>query len=64
MHKVSVSVDKNGVKRIHINPKRESVKRGYRFNLPMPKGGKHGNDIFYMEDQRLPMNQMAHIREV
>ncbi|KAE9553840.1 hypothetical protein FO519_002928 [Halicephalobus sp. NKZ332] len=63
LHKVGISVDKYGVQRIHINWERERVKRGYRFNMPMPKGGKHGNDILYMEDQQIPMNSMARIRE-
>uniref|UniRef100_A0AC34QJ73 RNA-binding protein NOB1 n=1 Tax=Panagrolaimus sp. JU765 TaxID=591449 RepID=A0AC34QJ73_9BILA len=63
LHKVSVSVDKNNVRRIHIDPERERVKRGYRYTMPKPKGGKHGNDILYMEDQHLPMNHMARIHE-
>lgn len=64
LHKVGVSVDKDGVQRIHINWDRENVTRGYRFNIPKPKGGKHAKDMIYMEDQKIPMNRMAKISEV
>jgi|UniRef100_A0AC35G034 RNA-binding protein NOB1 len=61
LHKVGVSVDKNGNQIIHINWERERVKRGYVYSLPTPKGGKHSNDIRVTEDHMMPQNRMAKV---
>ena len=61
LHKVGVSVDKNGNQIIHINWERERVKRGYVYSLPTPKGGKHANDIRVTEDHMMPQNRMAKV---
>jgi RNA-binding protein NOB1 len=64
LHKVGVSVDKDGNQTIHINWERERVTRGYRYSLPTPKGGKHASDIRVTEDHLMPQNRMAKVVQV
>lgn len=54
LKKVSVSLDENGKQIIHINFRRPISKKGKRFSLPMPKGGKHANNPILCEDQPIP----------
>uniref|UniRef100_A0A7E4W6K0 RNA-binding protein NOB1 n=1 Tax=Panagrellus redivivus TaxID=6233 RepID=A0A7E4W6K0_PANRE len=63
LHKIGVSVDENGNQRLHINKQRATVTRGYRFSIPMPKGGKHAHDIRVTEDHLLPKARMAKFQQ-
>ncbi|XP_053208128.1 RNA-binding protein NOB1-like [Panonychus citri] len=57
LKRVSVVVNEKGEKVIQINFKRQISTRGTKYSLPMPKGGKHGNDPILFEDQRRPQNR-------
>ncbi|KAG0719138.1 RNA-binding protein NOB1 [Chionoecetes opilio] len=52
LKKVSVTLEPDGTQRIWINTKRPISKRGTKFSLPTPKGGKHGRNPLLVADQR------------
>lgn len=52
LKKVSVTVDPDGTQRIWINTKRPINKKGMKYSLPTPKGGKHGRNPILVADQR------------
>lgn len=54
LKKVAVVLDGEGNQQIHINFARPISKKGKRFSLPMPKGGKHANNPILCEDQPVP----------
>ncbi|XP_076381073.1 RNA-binding protein NOB1 [Megalopta genalis] len=54
LKKVSTTVDEEGNRQVHINFRKPISKKGKRFSLPMPKGGKHANNPILCEDQPLP----------
>ena len=53
LKRVSVTVDENGEKKIHLNPKVVISGKGKRFPLPKPKGGKHVEAPILVEDQKI-----------
>ncbi|CAD1473864.1 unnamed protein product, partial [Heterotrigona itama] len=54
LKKVAVTLNEAGKQEIHINFRRPLSKKGKRFSLPLPKGGKHANNPILCEDQPLP----------
>jgi RNA-binding protein NOB1 len=48
--KASVFVDKRGIAHLRAN-NRPISKRGTKFSIPKPKGGRHGPAIILAEDQ-------------
>uniref|UniRef100_A0A914D4Q9 RNA-binding protein NOB1 n=1 Tax=Acrobeloides nanus TaxID=290746 RepID=A0A914D4Q9_9BILA len=63
LHRVAVTVDENGETQLHVNWERLRVKRGLRYSLPTPKGGKHTVQEQLFEDQRMPQNRLAKVIE-
>lgn len=59
LHRVAVTVNDDGSMQMHFNWRRLNCKRGLKYSLPAPKGGKHANDPQLFEDQRIPQNRMA-----
>jgi RNA-binding protein NOB1 len=57
LKRVSVTVDENGCKKIHLNPRVNISAKGKRFPLPKPKGGKHVEQPILVEDQRICMDK-------
>ncbi|XP_076659351.1 RNA-binding protein NOB1 [Halictus rubicundus] len=54
LKKVAIMLDEEGNQQIHINFAKRISKKGKRFSLPMPKGGKHANNPILCEDQPVP----------
>ncbi|KZC05070.1 RNA-binding protein NOB1 [Dufourea novaeangliae] len=54
LKKVAVTLDDEGNQQIHINFRKPISKKGKRFSLPMPKGGKHASNPILCEDQPVP----------
>ncbi|XP_076247110.1 RNA-binding protein NOB1 [Calliopsis andreniformis] len=54
LKKVAVTLNEEGKQQIHINFRKPISKKGKRFSLPMPKGGKHANNPILCEDQPVP----------
>lgn len=52
LKKVSVTVNPDGTQKIWINTKKPISKRGTKYSLPTPKGGKHGRNPILVADQR------------
>ncbi|XP_045120933.1 RNA-binding protein NOB1-like isoform X3 [Portunus trituberculatus] len=52
LKKVSVTLDPDGTQRIWINTKRPINKKGMKYSLPTPKGGKHARNPILVADQR------------
>ena len=49
--KVHVEIDSEGrITHIH-NPLRKSQKRGQRYNIPLPKGGRNNHDLVLAPDE-------------
>ncbi|CAI4222386.1 unnamed protein product [Auanema sp. JU1783] len=61
LYKCPVSVDENGEQILHLNYRRLANKRGLKYALAAPKGGKHSTDEKLFEDQRIPQNRMAKV---
>lgn len=49
--RVSFNVNKKGVARIYINPKKTLNTRGTKYPIPKPRGGRHNNDLILRADQ-------------
>ncbi|XP_068615276.1 RNA-binding protein NOB1 [Brachionichthys hirsutus] len=60
LKKVAATVDQDGSVRMHFskNPKVLNP-RGLRHSLPLPQGGKHGNNPLLVEDQRFPQQRLS-----
>ncbi|XP_022920568.2 RNA-binding protein NOB1 [Onthophagus taurus] len=54
LKRVCVSVDDEGKQIIHINMRKPISKRGKKFSLPTPQGGKHANNPILSADQPVP----------
>ncbi|XP_012274876.1 RNA-binding protein NOB1 isoform X2 [Orussus abietinus] len=54
LKKVAVSLDDKGNQQIHINARKPLSRKGRRFSLPTPQGGKHACNPILFEDQRIP----------
>lgn len=57
MHRVAFKVDKNGVARSYLNPKKKPILRGTKYPIPMPRGGRYNRDLILCEDQIDPVKQ-------
>lgn len=51
MHRVAFNVDKEGVARAYLNPKKGPQLRGSKYSIPMPRGGRHSKDLILRADQ-------------
>ncbi|XP_021323414.1 RNA-binding protein NOB1 isoform X2 [Danio rerio] len=60
LKKIAVTLNEDGTMQMHFsrNPKVLNPK-GKRYSLPMPQGGKHGNNPHLVEDQRFPQQRMS-----
>ncbi|XP_068177173.1 RNA-binding protein NOB1 [Antennarius striatus] len=60
LKKVAVTVDEDGSVQMHFskNPKVLNP-RGLRHSLPLPQGGKHGNNPHLVDDQRFPQQRLT-----
>lgn len=61
LKKVAVTLNEEGKQQIHINFRKPISKKGKRFSLPTPKGGKHANNPILCEDQPLPDQRPARL---
>lgn len=59
LKKVSVSVDENGQKRIHLNPKRPITTRDLKLRIPRPRKGKYALNPILVADQHVPKFRQA-----
>ncbi|XP_026234222.1 RNA-binding protein NOB1 [Anabas testudineus] len=60
LKKLAVTVSEDGSMQMHFskNPKVLNP-RGLRHSLPLPHGGKHGNNPHLVEDQRFPQQRVS-----
>ncbi|XP_078400609.1 RNA-binding protein NOB1 [Cetorhinus maximus] len=60
LKKVAVTVNEDGSIHMHFskNPKVLNA-RGLRYSLPLPHGGKHGNNPHLSEDQNFPQQRLS-----
>ncbi|XP_040894058.1 RNA-binding protein NOB1 isoform X1 [Toxotes jaculatrix] len=60
LKKLAVTVSEDGNMQMHFskNPKVLNP-RGLRHSLPLPQGGKHGNNPHLVEDQRFPQQRLS-----
>lgn len=59
LKKVSVSVDENGQKRIHLNPNRPITTRDVKLRIPRPRKGKYALNPILAPDQHVPKFKQA-----
>ena len=64
LKKVAVTLNEEGKQQIHINFRKPISKKGKRFSLPMPKGGKHANNPILCEDQPLPDQRLSRLARI
>lgn len=57
MHRIAFKVDKNGVARAFLNPKKKPILRGSKYPIPLPRGGRYNKDLILCEDQIDPIKQ-------
>lgn len=57
LHRVAFKVNKQGVARVFLNPKKKPILRGTKYSIPMPRGGRHNKDLILCEDQIDPVKQ-------
>lgn len=60
LKKVAVTINEDGSRQMHFsrNPKVMNPK-GLKYSLPLPQGGKHGNNPQLAEDQRFPQQRLS-----
>ncbi|KAJ3593382.1 hypothetical protein NHX12_005717 [Muraenolepis orangiensis] len=60
LKKIAVTINEDGSTQMHFsrNPKVLNPK-GLKYSLPLPKGGKHGNNPHLVEDQRFPQQRLS-----
>uniref|UniRef100_A0A3P9HU36 RNA-binding protein NOB1 n=1 Tax=Oryzias latipes TaxID=8090 RepID=A0A3P9HU36_ORYLA len=60
LKKVAVTLNDDGTTKMHFsrNPKVLNS-RGLRHSLPLPQGGKHGDNPHLVEDQRFPQQRLS-----
>ncbi|XP_033847622.1 RNA-binding protein NOB1 [Periophthalmus magnuspinnatus] len=60
LKKLAVTVNEDGSIQMHFsrNPKVLNPK-GLRYSLPLPQGGKHGDNPHLVEDQRFPQQRLS-----
>ncbi|XP_038068009.1 RNA-binding protein NOB1-like [Patiria miniata] len=59
LDKVTVTTEEDGSQRIHLSHRKVMNKRGLKYPLPMPKGGKHADNPVLVEDQPIPHNRLS-----
>ncbi|KAJ8302934.1 hypothetical protein KUTeg_019330 [Tegillarca granosa] len=59
LQKVSMSVEEDGSIKYFLSRRKPVSTRGTKFALPMPKGGKHGNNPILFEDQPVPQQRLS-----
>ncbi|XP_017876547.1 RNA-binding protein NOB1 isoform X2 [Ceratina calcarata] len=64
LKRVAVTLNEEGKQQIHINFRRPISKKGKRFSLPMPKGGKHANNPILCEDQPTPDQRQSRLARI
>ncbi|XP_017793866.1 PREDICTED: RNA-binding protein NOB1 [Habropoda laboriosa] len=64
LKKVAVTLNEEGKQQIHINFRRQISKKGKRFSLPMPKGGKHACNPILCEDQPIPDQRPSRLARI
>ncbi|XP_054014084.1 RNA-binding protein NOB1 [Hylaeus anthracinus] len=64
LKKVAVTLNEEGQQQIHINFRKRISKKGKRFPLPMPKGGKHANNPILCEDQPVPDQRTTRLARI
>lgn len=52
LKRVSVTLNADGTQQIHISTRRPLIKKGKKFSLPKPVGGKHAVNPILCEDQQ------------
>ena len=52
LKRVSVTLNSDGTQQIHISTRRQLNKKGKKFSLPKPAGGKHAVNPILCEDQQ------------
>lgn len=57
MHRVAFNVNKNGIARAYLNPRKSPNLRGTKYPIPKPRGGRHNNDLILRADQIDPVKQ-------
>ncbi|CDF38293.1 unnamed protein product [Chondrus crispus] len=57
LHRVAFKVNKKGVARVFLNPKKKAILRGTKYPIPLPRGGRHNTDLILTEDQIDPVKQ-------
>ncbi|KAJ8313205.1 hypothetical protein KUTeg_009246 [Tegillarca granosa] len=59
LQKVSMTVEEDGSIKYFLSRRKPVSTRGTKFALPMPKGGKHGNNPILFEDQPVPQQRLS-----
>lgn len=59
LQKVSMTVEEDGSIKYFLSRRKPVSTRGTKYALPMPKGGKHGNNPILFEDQPLPQQRLS-----
>ncbi|XP_022084009.1 RNA-binding protein NOB1-like [Acanthaster planci] len=59
LDKVTVTTDEDGTQHIHLSHRKVIHKRGLKYPLPLPKGGKHADNPVLVEDQPIPQNRLS-----
>lgn len=59
LKRVSVTLNEDGTQQIHISTRKPLSRKGKKFSLPAPKGGKHGVNPILSEDQPQPQMRMS-----
>merc|ERR1712020_368011 len=57
LKRVSVTLNADGTQQIHISTRRPLNKKGKKFSLPKPAGGKHAINPLMTADQRIPQQK-------
>lgn len=57
LHRVAFVINRKGVARAFINPKKKPLLRGTKYPIPLPRGGRYNKDLILCEDQVDPVLQ-------
>lgn len=61
LKRVSCTLNADGTKQIHISTRKQLSKRGKKFPLPTPRGGKHAINPILTADQNLPQQRITRL---
>ncbi|XP_071784996.1 RNA-binding protein NOB1-like [Asterias amurensis] len=59
LNKVTMTTGEDGSQRIHLSQRKVINKRGMKFPLPLPKGGKHADNPILVADQPIAHNHLS-----